>query len=138
MKKIIRLTESDLNKIVKRVISEVSGKYTDNVKELMTERSIIIKNKTKDQVRQLLNSLPNGLILLNIINCEYADFSGIDVCGFPELEFVNLTGTDNNFYEHAVNCFNGDDKSLYLRFSDEEKIQSMKGPTYRGFRQIKK
>jgi len=143
MKKIVRLTESDLSRIVKKVITETKNKgKTVNPKfeESVNNSTIIIKNKKKEEVKEIIDSLPSEITLFNVIDCEYADFSGIDLCGFPELEFVNLKGTDNNFKQQGYNCFGDDDyiDNMFLRLSPEEMIQSMKGPKYRGFRQIKK
>lgn len=141
MKKIIRLTESDLTKIVRRVINEAKNKgktVKPKFEERVNNSIIIIKDKKKEEVKELLDSLPSEIIMINIIDCEYADFSGIDVCGFPELDYVNLTGTDNNFNQQGYNCFKITSKdNSFLRLSPEEMIQSMKGPKYRGFRQMK-
>jgi len=142
MKKIIRLTESDLTKIVRRVINEAKnngGTVKPESQEIITNSTIIINNKKKEKVKEIIDSLTSDIVIINIIDCEYADFSDIDVCGFPELDFINLKGTDNNFKQQGYNCF-GDSPidNMFLRLSPEEMIQSMKGPKYRGFRQIKK
>jgi hypothetical protein len=141
MKKIIRLTESDLTKIIKRVINEDKnngGTVKPKFEEITTNPTIVIKNKKKEKVKEIIESLPSEIIMISIIDCEYADFSGIDVCGFPELDFINLKGTDNNFKQQGYNCFdNSSGDNTFLRLSPEEMIQSMKGPKYRGFRQMK-
>jgi hypothetical protein len=41
---------------------------------------------------------------LSIVDCESADFSDVDICGLPELAFVNLQGTENNFEEQGYEC----------------------------------
>jgi hypothetical protein len=101
MAKIVRLTERDLTRLVKRVIKEQPeniGGIVEISKEL-----IHLDGASSRQVEALLNNLPKEIKFLVIINSEYADFSNIDLCGFPNLLFVNLKGTENNF-EEEVNC----------------------------------
>lgn len=95
MKKIVRLTESDLVGLIRRIIKEDVDNQEDKL--------ILIRNESSEAVQELLNNLPETIKFLAITDCEGADFSGIDMCSFPELLVVNLKGTPNNF-EDVVEC----------------------------------
>ena len=72
--------------------------------------SIMIKDKSSEVVQKILSLLPSftELIFLAILNCESADFSDVDICGLPQILFINLTGTENNFEEQDYECADGD------------------------------
>ena len=94
MKKTIRLTESELLRLVKRIVRE----QVDNQNN---SQSLVQLNKANsEQVQETLNNLPTSMVFLSLLDCEYADFSNIDICSFPNLIFVNLTGTPNNLREN--------------------------------------
>jgi hypothetical protein len=78
---------------------------------------IIMTNKSSEVVQKLLSILHlfNDLQMLTILNCEFADFSDVDICGLPELVFININGTENNFNEQDYECARyGDDGFIYL------------------------
>ena len=103
MAQIVRLTESDLTRIVKRIIKEQEeGEDNDGVVEY-NDRVIMLDGATEQTVSRILRKLPKRLKFLAIKNCEYADFTGVDVCELPNLLFINLQGTDNNL-EEVINC----------------------------------
>ena len=104
MKKTIRLTESDLNRIVKRVIKEQpEGDDNDEIVRI-EEKIVLVKNASSDTVKSVLRILPKRLKFLAIVDSEFADFSNIDVCEFPNLVSINLKGTENNLEEQEINC----------------------------------
>jgi hypothetical protein len=129
MKKTVRLTEADLARIVKRVIKE--QQYNDDdmdelegfVNHLGNNRDQldVIKSDMKDDrffhVEDADERTGNQLLknfmkvsrgkakFISFINCEGIDFSGVDLCQYPELVFVNLHGTPNNFEETQNNCY---------------------------------
>ena len=107
MKKIIRLTESDLTRLVRRVIKE---QYEENDTD---HRQLMLQNESADVVSEHLNNLSDSIRFIAIINCEYADFSDIDVCGMRNLAFVNLVGTDNNFDEQDYECVDHMGQGMY-------------------------
>jgi hypothetical protein len=100
MKKIIRLTESDLTKIVRRVIKEQTN---DNA---WGEQMVMLRNESADVVSDYLSNINGNTKFIAIINCEYADFSDIDICGYNRLMFINVAGTDNNLDEQGYDCVN--------------------------------
>jgi hypothetical protein len=116
-KKIVRLTESDLVRLVKKVIKE---QYDDNDFEFNTEVRddkgdlehlhsdwmITLKGKSAKQVQRLLSNLTENIKFLAIIDCEYADFSDVNLCEFPNLRFIHLKGTPNNLEETQDECYN--------------------------------
>ena len=70
-------------------------------------RYFTLKNKSARVVRNFLNSLSTEFIetkFITLSNCEYADFSGIDICGLPKLAYIRLPNTKNNFEEQGYEC----------------------------------
>jgi hypothetical protein len=52
---------------------------------------------------------------LALRNCEFADFDGIDMCSFNQIQNVNLVGTENNFEEQGYGClFKWDEQGQYF------------------------
>ena len=115
MKKIIRLTESDLTRLVRRVIKE---QYQENDTE---HRQLMLQNESADVVSEHLNNLSDSIRFIAIFNCEYADFSDIDLCSMRNLAFVNLAGTDNNFDEQDYECVEEFGQGLYALIDDDRK-----------------
>ena len=97
MKKIVRLTESDLNRIVNRVIreQEEDGVRFERRRGLAT---FSIKNKSKEDVDRLLSNLHSYPHYIAILDCEYFDINKHEnlICGNDDLMILNLIGTPNN------------------------------------------
>jgi hypothetical protein len=116
-KRIMRLTESDLVRLVRKVVKE---QFDDNDFEFNTEVRddkgdlehlhsdwmITLKGKSAKQVQRLLSNLTENIKFLAIIDCEYADFSDVNLCEFPNLRFIHLKGTPNNLEETQDECYN--------------------------------
>ena len=113
MKKIIKLTERDLTRLVRRVIKEQQEENNDGIVEL-TEQLILLDGASEETVSRILNRLPKSIRFLAIQNSEYADFSNIDICSYPRLIMVNLKGTDNNFEEQGYECTKNMGPGLYI------------------------
>ena len=127
MKKIVRLTEADLARIVKRVIKE--QQYNDDdmdelegfvnhlgnnrdqldVIKHMTNEAFHVEGADKRTANQLLKNFLKGskgkARFISFQNCEGIDFSNVDFCQYPDLVFVNLSGTPNNFEETQDDCY---------------------------------
>ena len=104
MKKIIRLTESDLTKLVKRVIKEREmddDRPLNSKKFVFDDISLLLKEASSQVVQNYLSQLPDTIRFISIVNCESADFSEVDICGFEDLAVVNLMNTPNNFVDMA-------------------------------------
>jgi len=110
MKKIVKLTERDLSRLVKRVIKEQEN--NDGIVEL-TEHMILLVGASEETVSKILNRLPKSIMFIAIRDSEYADFSNIDICSYPKLHMINLTGTNNNFEKQGYECINPEGGSLY-------------------------
>jgi hypothetical protein len=102
MAKVIRLTESDLTRLVKRVINE--HPYGANYNVRGSKGFNRIQGASKREVDIFLENLPEDTMFIQISDCEYADFSNIDICAFPKLTMINLKGTENNFDEQNYDC----------------------------------
>ena len=63
-----------------------------------------IKEASKQEVDRFLENLPENTRFIQVSDCEYADFSNIDICSFPNLTMISLKGTENNFDEQNYDC----------------------------------
>ena len=122
MRKIIRLTEQDLNILVRRVIKE-QRRFNDDSSSDYTERdyisringrvnrqssklTVILDGFNSQSVKKAISRLDESVKFIAILNCENADFSDVDLCNdFPNLQFVNMAGTPNNFKKTQGDCF---------------------------------
>ena len=127
MKKIVKLTESDLARIVRRVIKEQDDNdmdelevFVDHLRNNRNQMDVVKSDMTDDRFfhvegadRRTANQLLKNFLKVSggkarfiaFIDCEEVDFSGVDLCQYPELVFVNLPGTPNNFEETQNDCY---------------------------------
>ena len=130
MKRIVRLTESDLARIVRRVIKEQQHISDDEMDELegfmdhlqnnRDQLDVVKSDLTDDRFfhvegadRRTANQLLKNFLKVSkgkarfiaFIDCEEIDFSNVDFCQYPDLVFVNLSGTPNNFEETQGECY---------------------------------
>lgn len=115
-KKIIRLTESQLTNLVKKVIKEQAEMEDEENDFERKDFAIMIKNKSANKVRRALENLPQGIMFLAILDCGGADFSGIDLCSFPELKMVNLKDTPSNIDEQGFDCLESQAENGFPNF----------------------
>ena len=129
-KRIMRLTESDLVRLVKKVVKEqyddrdlrFNTTIRDDRSDLDYEHSdsmILLQGKSSKQVQRLLSNLTETVKFLAINDCEFADFSDVNLCEFPNLRFVHLKGTPNNLEETQDECYNNMGGGMF-DFSDGE------------------
>ena len=109
-KRIVRLTESGLTRLVKRIINEQENDYT---LPLNGPGRAFLEGATSNEVYEFLSDLPSDTQFLALINCEKADFRDIDLC-HSKIEFINLNGTPNNLLK-TNRCFTSDDYGFYSR-----------------------
>lgn len=107
MKKIVRLTESDLVRIVKRIINEQPEEDFElrpGFGETFGENDpfIAIEKSNTRRMRKILDRYfdPNFTIGVYIGSSEGIDFNDyIEFCNSKTLYSLNLEGTPNNFNE---------------------------------------
>jgi hypothetical protein len=90
------------------------SRYSDS---LSVNTSIKLHRKSSKVVKNFLNSLSTEFIetkFIMISDCEYADFSDIDICNLPNLAYINLRGTENNFNEQGYDCASEEGNSFYV------------------------
>lgn len=127
MKKIVKLTEADLARIVRRVIKEQDDNdmdelegFVDHLRNNRNQMDVVKSDMTDDRFfhvegadRRTANQLLKNFLKVSggkarfiaFIDCEEVDFSGVDLCQYPDLVFVNLPGTPNNFEETQNDCY---------------------------------
>ena len=110
-KNIVRLTEADLVRLVKKIIKEQGEERPWEPQGQISasrpdEFTFILKNAPADIVNEFFNlsNWKEGVLrYISFIDCEYVDFSNANICDYPELQFVNVKGSANNF-EDVVDC----------------------------------
>ena len=117
MKKLLRLTESDLVGLVKKIINEEKKQKT---KFFYNGDSMKIEFADSNYIKEILQQLPKNMMFLGIRNSEFADFSGINLCDYPDLVFVSLGGTKNNFEEQNFDCFESWGNGMFDRIEQPE------------------
>jgi len=99
----------------KRMLSEQADDFNSS--------QIMLKNKSSEEVRDFLTNIPKSLVFLSIIDCEYANFNMVDLCNeYPNLKFVVLKNTDNNFEEQEYLCIEDNVDGFYTL--KDERIRS--------------
>ena len=132
MKKIVKLTESDLIKIVKRIIKEneeedddLKPRYDEYYRSIGSshsddeifgddERAISFSKSSKERTYKILNRYfrPNYTQFVYIGNSEGIDFRDFpEFCESKKLLLLNLKNTPNNFNEVCDGYSNGDSKN---------------------------
>ena len=116
-KKIVRLTESDLVRLVKKVVNEQDEYGVDEPHYTFDRESgmVLLVGGSSRQVRKILRNLPDSLKYLALRDCDFADFEGIDLCSFDDLKNVNLLGTENNLEEQGYECLDKWDENGQYR-----------------------
>jgi hypothetical protein len=105
MARIVRLTERDLNRLVKRVIKEQDENNDESIVEL-NSKMILLRGATSKVVQKVISQLTDEIRFIAFLDCEEADFSNVDLCNdFPNLHFVNVKGTPNNLEETQEDCY---------------------------------
>ena len=88
----------------------------DKVDSPTKENRLFMRRQSSKVVQKLLSILHlfDTVIFLAILECESADFSDVDICGLPNLTFINLQGTENNFNEQGYECLENEGNGMYF------------------------
>jgi hypothetical protein len=66
---------------------------------------MVIEYADSKYIKTILSQLPKDILFLAIINSQFADFDGVNLCDYPNLQFINLRGTKNNLDSQNIDCF---------------------------------
>ena len=105
MKRILRLSESDLVGLVNKVIKEQKNEKLKTKFTYSESGSMVIEYADSKYIKTILSQLPKDILFLAIINSQFADFDGVNLCDYPNLQFINLRGTKNNLDSQNIDCF---------------------------------
>jgi hypothetical protein len=81
---------------------------------------MVIEYADSKFIQTILGQLPKDITFLAIMNSQFADFDGINLCDYPKLTFINLRGTKNNLDDQNVDCFEKITDFHWDRFEDPE------------------
>jgi hypothetical protein len=129
MKKELLKEISFIKKLTSKLLSE---EYDDNGEWIPTkptdrdmyegifdDKKIMLIKEDADIVNYVLNNLPDSIQYISIVYCEFADFSGVDLCNKSDLMFVNLLGTKNNIEEQGYECIKRHSNDFYETYDEE-------------------
>jgi hypothetical protein len=116
--KIRHIQESNL-KLEKRMLIE-NQSVNHSVEFQGDDDLMTITNADNETVREHLIKFYNKTRFIHLIDCEFVDFSGIDLCSSPNLIFIHLQRTDSNFQEQGYECAKEIGKNMYdMKFEEE-------------------
>jgi hypothetical protein len=127
MKNVVRLTESDLVRLVKKVLNEQPENNYNDISDLpenqknLTKLMVYINGANARSIDMILPKLSKSTRFISFVNCEYADFSEVDLCEFPNLVTVFLKDTPNNLEETQGDCYEKLMDSLFNFDIDRDK-----------------
>ena len=126
--KIRHIQESNI-RLEERILIERKPS-TDEVDDLKNQKNILsLFHLSSDEVREHLTNIPIETRFIRIKNCGFADFTGIDLCGIPNLTFVNLENTESNFDEQGYECAYNFGKGMYDMDYEKPKEKGFSEPT---------
>jgi hypothetical protein len=105
MKRILRLSESDLVGLVNKVIKEQKNEKLKTKFSYSESGAMVIEYADSKYIKTILSQLPKDILFLAIMNSQFADFDGVNLCDYPDLTFINLRGTKNNLDSQNIDCF---------------------------------
>ena len=124
MAKVVRLTESDLARLVNKVIKE---QYFSDISDLPESQKkheknmVYLERANARSLDRVIPKLPKNLKFISFKDCQFADFSNINLCEFPDLVTVYLKDTPNNLEETQGDCFKkGIDALYYFDIEQDE------------------
>ena len=115
MAKLVRLTESDLVRLVKKVIKE---QYFSDISDLPENQKkykkhmMYLERANTRSLDRVISILPKNIKFISFKDCQFADFSKVDLCEFPDLVTVYLRNTPNNLEKTQGDCFEAIDNGI--------------------------
>ena len=121
----IRHIQESNNRLEKRMLYEKKLVPVDKSDDLLN-----LKNLNSDEVRKSLSNIPTTTKFIRIKDCEFVDFTGINLCGVG-LIFVKISNTESNFDEQNYKCAEDLGNQMYdMEVSEKPKKLGFSEPTF--------
>lgn len=115
MKKTIKEQYDDQNGVEETTRSILEKHHLLDETKMVKENMVVFQGKSPEVIQRFLSILHllTDVVFMSIVDCEFADFSNVDICGLPMLSFINLIGTENNFDEQGFECSDKQEEGFY-------------------------
>ena len=139
MKKVLRLRESELIGLVNKVINEKKEKKGEQRMErkfFHDDIRLTLEYGDQSDIDDAMSLLMDNRETIKFFHlwfCDgFVDFSGINICELPEIEFVGLKGTKSNF-EELFDCYDKFGDNFYhieIPYFKDERISDVPEPRF--------
>jgi hypothetical protein len=83
--------------------------------QTINDKTVFVSNGNAETVKNALRQITDTTKSVGLMDCEYADFSDIEICNRPNLDVVIIKRTENNFKEHHWECIDIDsEEDMYF------------------------
>jgi hypothetical protein len=93
------------------------------------DRLLVLQNLNSDEAIERLSNIPTTTKFIIIKDCEFIDFTGINLCGIG-LDFVKINGTESNFDEQNYECVEDIGGVYDMSVSEKPKKLGFSEPTF--------
>jgi len=128
----IRHIQESNERLEKRLLSENKKIKLQSIEEQVLSQNnkmMTIKMADSKVVRNHLENIPEEVRFILIEDCEFADFTGIELCGLSDLMFVRIVHTDSNFEQQSYECAKDLGGGLYDMNYEKPKEKGFSKPT---------
>jgi len=120
----IRHIQESNHRLEKRMLCEEKIVPIDG-----NDRLLVLQNLNSDEAIERLSNIPTTTKFIIIKDCEFIDFTGINLCGIG-LDFVKINGTESNFDEQNYECVEDIGGVYDMSVSEKPKKLGFSEPTF--------